>query len=270
MENNSLNAATNATLANDLIGKVLEDTAPAIEPAVITSPSDTLVTLPGGYVTPTGEVIKTAEVRELTGRDEEAISKISNPARILNTVLSRAVVRVGNQSVTDEVLDHLLIGDRDSLLLGIYRATFGKHPEVGAWCAGCEDYKDVTLDLDAEVSVKALVDPINDRTFVVQGKHKYTVTLPTGITARLISEDENKTVAELTTILLKQTVLQIDDSPVISPNQILNLGILDRRAIGAELTKRSPGPQFKDVELTCPDCGGEVVVPLNLGALFRF
>jgi hypothetical protein len=271
MENNTLNAASNAALANSLISKALEDTAPPVEPAKITAPSETLVNLPGGYLLPTGEVITTAEVRELTGRDEEALSKISNAGRVLAEVLSRAVVKIGDKPANEAMLDGLLTGDRDSLLLGVYRATFGNPSSLGAWCGGCEDYKEVEINLDEEVTVKALVDPINDRVFKVQGKkNSYVVTLPTGTTAKQLAADENRTLPELTTILLKETVLEINDSPVVSPLQVQNLGLADRREIGKEIASRSPGPQFKDISVSCPDCGGEVVVPLNIGALFRF
>lgn len=271
MENKSMNAAENANLANSIIEKALSETTPPIEPAKITAPSETLVTLPGGYITPTGEVITTAEVRELNGRDEEALSKMTNAGRILSEVLSRAVVKLGDQAVSPQLLDDLLIGDRDSLLLGIYRATFGNPSILSAWCSGCEDYKEVEINLDEEVTVKSLVDPINERVFKVQGrKDLYVVTLPTGSTAKQLTADDNKTFSELTTILLKETVLEINGSPVVSPIQVQNLGLADRREIGKEITKRSPGPQFKDVSVTCPNCNGEVVVPLNIGTLFRF
>ena len=103
------------------------------------------------------------------------------------------------------------------------------------------------------------------------GKDKeFLVQLPTGYTQKEITSNADKSMAELQTILLEQTVLEINGSPVITKGQVQGLGIVDRRKSGEEISKRAPGPQFNDVTIACPDCGGEVVVPITLGALFQF
>jgi hypothetical protein len=116
-----VSAVNNAALANDLVQKALTETAP-VEHNDVTLPSETLVDLPGGLIF-NGEVIKTAEVRELNGRDEEAIGRQGASARIWNTILTRAVVSIGNLPASEDLLDKMLVGDRDALLLGIFRAT---------------------------------------------------------------------------------------------------------------------------------------------------
>ena len=47
------------------------------EPVEVTTvaPSDNEVVLPGGFISPGGILAKSAEVRELNGADEEAISR---------------------------------------------------------------------------------------------------------------------------------------------------------------------------------------------------
>jgi hypothetical protein len=80
----------------------------------------------------------------------------------------------------------------------------------------------------------------------------------------------DKTVAELNTLLLEQTVIKIGEAPVVSKIQVQNLGLTDRRKIVDEINKRICGPQFNDLTLDCPDCEGEVQVPISLGTLFRF
>jgi hypothetical protein len=262
--------ASGAQLNNSLIESVLASTETQPEKAVITSPSDTLVDLPAGYITSSGEVIKTAEVRELNGMDEEAISKSGSSGRAFATILSRAVVKVGETPATENVLDSLLVGDRDALMLGIYKATFGSEVEIPGYCAGCKDFKLAAADLNRDVTVKILVDPIVDRRFTVHGKkNEFLVTLPDGRAQKELSTAEDKTGPELTTILLNHTVLEINGQPVIGKAQLQNLSIMDRRAISDALNERLPGPQFEDIVIPCPDCSGEVVVPFSLGALFR-
>lgn len=268
---NEVKTASGTQISNDLINQVLAETeAPKVE-ATVVPPSDNLVTLPGGYINAAGEVIKTVEVRELNGKDEEFIGKAQSLAKAFGTILSRATVKVGNEAVTEDILDRMLSGDRDAIMLGICKATYGPEMEILGVCDGCGDFQTVGINIDRDISTKILVDPIQDRTFTIEGKSgSYLVTLPNGVVQRELATAEGKNFAELTTILLEKTVLEINDNPVISKLQIQNLGVVDRKKIGDELAKRTPGPEFKNIEVDCPDCDGKVVVPISLGALFRF
>lgn len=266
---NTISAAANPAFANNLITKAMEERPEPTPEVRITSPSDTVVTLPGGYINAAGEVVTEAEVRELNGNDEEAIARSSNIGKAILTILSRGTVRIGNEAATDQLLDHVLSGDRDALLLGILKATFGNYSETPAYCEGCKEYKTVNLDLD-EVKVTTLADPINDRVFSVQGrKNVFTVQLPTGIAQKEMINNSDKTSAELNTIMLENCVLKIDNSPVLSKLQVQHLGLTDRKKIIEEINSRLFGPQFDGIKVTCPDCGSEVLVPVNLGTLFR-
>jgi hypothetical protein len=261
-----------ANLNNDLIDQVLASTEQKTAPKIdVETPSDTLVNLPAGYINSSGEVIKTAEVRELNGLDEEAIARAGSAAKAFNTILSRATVKVGDEQVDDTLLDSLLAGDRDALMLGIYKVTFGKTAQLPGYCAGCNDFKIAEVDVDRDVPVKVLADSISDRTFIVNGNsNEFRVTLPNGRVQREITQAEDKNSAELTTLLLNNTVLEINEQPVLGKAQLQALSVSDRRAISDAISKRLPGPQFEDLNIPCPDCNGEVVVPFNLGALFRF
>jgi hypothetical protein len=266
----TISASANPALANNLINSALAE-KPVQSEVKIISPSDTTVTLPGGYLTATGEIITEAEVRELNGSDEEAIARSTNIGKALLVVLNRGTVRIGNQKADEKLLDQLLSGDRDMLILGILKATFGKTAEIGGYCNGCNEVKTVQVDLDTDIVVKALMDPINDRVFTVEGKTRtYTVQLPTGVTQKEMLQNTDKTSAELTTIMLENTVMKIDNSPVLSKLQVQNLGLVDRRTISEAINKRLCGPQFDAVKVTCPDCESEVSVPVNFGTLFRF
>lgn len=267
---NTISAAVNPALANNLLNKAMAE-APVQKEVNIISPSDTEVTLPGGYITATGEVVTDAEVRELNGSDEEAIARASNVGKAILIILQRGVVRIGNQKADDKVLDQLLSGDRDMLILAIFKATFGKTSEQSVFCIGCGDIKSVTVDIDEDIKIKTLSDPINDRVFTVKGKKNiFTVQLPTGVTQKEMILNSDKTAAELSTIMLENTVIKIDDSPVLSKLQVQNLGLVDRRKINEAINKRLAGPQFDAVKVTCPDCEGEVSVPVNFGTLFQF
>ena len=271
MTDNMISAAANPDLANQLLAQANAGDEQLILPAAIKPPSDVLVTLPGGYLLPTGEVATTVEVRELNGKDEEAIARTGNLNRVFNTVLTRALVKIGNQPATEAMIDNMLVGDQQAALIGIYKATFGDSAVIASFCSGCNDWKDVEININTDIKNRVFTDPVADRRFTVKSRNnEYLVTLPTGITQKEITANSEKNYAEVTTTLLENTVLEINGRPVLSKLQVQNLGIVDRKAITEEIAKRSPGPKFEDVKVTCPDCESEVVVPLNLGTLFRF
>ncbi len=269
MENNTIKATSNPKLANQILQDILDEGPAEVESAELTPPFENVVTLPAGLVLD-GQVITTAEVRELTGRDEEAILKASNVGRALTTILSRGVVRLGELPAEEALLDKLFVGDRDMLLLGIYKATFGSTAELTGYNIETGDAVPVEVDLLKDIPVKKMVDPINEKVFTVKGpKNEFVVTLPTGATQKELFASADKSISELTTILLYNCILEINGKNVFSIEQIRNLGLKDRQLVNEEITNRTPGPQFNDFKLSDPENGGEVVVPISIGTLFR-
>jgi hypothetical protein len=270
MTTKTISAAANPALANNMIQQAMTEKPVDDFNPEIKSPLDNMVNLPGGFITPAGEVLRVAEVRELTGRDEEAIARSSNIGKALLTILQLGTVKIGDLPADESVLDNLLSGDLDAILLGIIKTTFGKTTDIPALCNKCQEYKVVTVDLDDDIKSKVLIDPINDRVFTVEGKRNiFTVRLPSGYTQKQLINNADKNDAEQITILLESTVLKIDDNPIYNKVQVQNLSISDRQKIVEQLNTRVAGPQFTDVTVTCPDCEGEVTVSINLGTLFR-
>jgi len=266
----TVKAADNPELVNSMIAQVVANDKVEQKPVTIMPPSDTVVIIPGGYVSPAGEIIKEVEVRELNGKDEEAISRSTSVGKALLSILDRGVVRIGDEKATEEMLDSLLAGDRDFLMLAIYRATFGNKANLQGICNKCAELKTIEIDIDKDIKVRPMLNP-KERRFNVDCKvGKCTVVLPTGHTQKDLVSNVDKSVAELTTILLENCVLTIDDTDVIGKAQVQNLGITDRRKIAEQINKRNFGPLFEDVIGSCPDCESEVSVPANLGTLFRF
>jgi len=268
MEEQTLKAALDPNKANNLLNQALTE-QPAVAAPKIVAPTDVLVDLPGGTVI-NGEVIKTAVVRELNGKDEEALIRADNAGKMFSIVVNRATVSLGDHKATDELLDKLLVGDRDAILLGIYRATFGDTAELAGYCEGCSEFKTVEINVVEDIKSRVLPDP-TATTFIVKGRNKeFVVALPTGIAQKKMLANPDATIAENLTTLLEQTIMEIDGKPVFSKAQIQALGLVDRRTIADEIADRNPGPQFDPVKVTCPDCESEVQVPINLGDLFRF
>ena len=227
----TVRAMDNPELATQLIDSVINspEPEPVVEELDVEPPSETVFELPGGYVGPDGYVATEIEVRELNGRDEEAITRARSAAAMTEQVLKRGLVRVGDREPDEIVLNNLLAGDREFILIRIFAVTFGREISTQRVCPKCSSEVEFTIDAVDGVPTVSLESP-SDRHFSVKcSKGTAEITLPTGVTQRLIQEAENKTIAELSTILLANTVLSVGGSPVLSDSDVLNLPIKDRR-----------------------------------------
>jgi hypothetical protein len=279
MTNETISALDNPTLAQQLVQAAIsmpteqEESSPVIEETVtIAAPpaSGHVQLLAGLYNSFTGELTDTAEIRELNGVDEEALSRINDYGRTLLSILERGTVKIGDKPATKELLDKLLSGDREYLILQIRLATFGPEIELTGPCPSCEVEQTFTVDLENDVKIDKLEDSTSGRTFVVKGKvGEITVEFPNGEVQRKLITSTNKTSAELDSILLKECVIMINGNTIVDPEQIKSLSMGDRREIIKELGKKNPGPDLSSIKKTCTSCGSEVPTPLSLADIFR-
>jgi hypothetical protein len=234
------------------------------------APSSNEVALPGGYITQEGTLVKYAEVRELNGADEEAIAKAGSIARVLNTILQRGLVKIGDKDVTKEVYDELLSGDRDAILLGIRKATFGSTADYNLVCSKCEQTSIVTIDLDKDVPVKELDNPIEDRKKTVELRNgNAVVVMPNGRAQVALLENATKTAAELNTVILEHCLLGVNGKGSLGTSTVLKLVIADRDTLVEAILADNPGPNLAAVTKTCEACGESNDTPISLVALFR-
>ena len=258
---------TDAQLISQFAAKAMEEPEAIIKTQ---APSDSEVRLPGGFISKTGEVVRTAEVKELNGLDEEAISKAGSAAKAFNVLLQRGLIKLGSEDVTKDHLDNLLSGDRDAILIGIRRVTFGEKLPLNVQCASCGGPQTLEVDLLEDVPTRTLQDPIAERTFKVSTKRgEVVIALPTGVVQKKLVDNTDKTVAEINTILLAGCIMSVDDSPSAGASTALSLGMADRTKILDEIVKRNPGPRLGEVTKTCQACGETMDLPLSLTDLFR-
>jgi hypothetical protein len=257
---------TDAELVNKFAQQAMEEPAKVVDTKAPLRPE---INLPGGFIE-NGEVIKTAEVRELTGIDEEAIAKASTTGKALAVLLQRGLVKIGSREATLNDLDLLLSGDRDAILIGIRRITFGEDITLSVICPNCGEKQETKINLSEDIPVKSLVNPIEDRTWRVESKKGYiTVSLPTGVTQKKLLENSDKTSAEINTMLLSGCVLSVNDQPSMGATTVLNLSMADRTKIIESILERNPGPRLGEVKKICKACGEDIELPLSLVDLFR-
>lgn len=268
---NMISTSDDPQAALAMAAKVLQEAEEQPEEEVhIAVPEDGFVDLPGGYLDLDGDLHTTAEVRELTGADEEHLSKINSTGRSVLAILDRAVVRVGTvDRVTPSVLDRMLTGDWEAMLLAVRRATFGNDVNYRLLCSSCGQRSEIAIDLSS-VPSQTLDGPEN-RVFTVETpKHTYLVSLPTGSTHReILGGREERTEAEIATILLRDCISEIDGRPFLGISEARRMGLGDREKVLREISTRAPGPRLLEATAECPSCGEEAATPLSIAALFR-
>ena len=252
---------------------------PAAEP-----PPDTLVTLPGGLVRG-DRVITQVEVRELTGEHEEALARASqaqptNLLHFVNVLLECGTVRFSTEDTTrtGQYLKDALVGDRDAILLGIRRATYGDEVEIPNWvCPECGNMTDLTVPI-TDIPVRELEHPAKDIMFDVPLRRGRTaeVRLANGADQQAVFENLKLSTAERDTVLLAHCLLAIRDkdgtrhiTTGLANSIARSLSLPDRHAILRQLAEAQPGPQLSDMKLTHQDCGKEVDLSIGLSDLFR-
>lgn len=261
--------------------KALTDTVKQPEPEL---PPDTLVRLPGGLIRG-GEVISQVEVRELTGEHEEALARAARAqpgsvVHFITTLLECGTVRFGTESParTADLLKDALVGDRDAIVLGIRRATYGDEIEVEGWqCPECGESSDLTIPL-ADIPIHDLEHPDKDMQFDVPLRRGRVaeVRLANGADQAAVFATRDLSSAERDSILLGRCLLAIrdkDDTRHVTTGTAgalaRKLSLPDRHSVLRQLTERQPGPKFGELKFTHQDCGKEVELLLGLADLFR-
>ena len=256
------------------VAKALAKTVDS-EPPTIARAGEAWVDLPGGLITPEGLLVRRALVRELNGYDEERLSRIDmdkNVAAYVTEMLCMAIDDLGGGKPTKETVRSLLIGDRDALVLGIRAATYGNDVEFKLSCSKCGNDSEVVVEIDKDIEITRMDDPLNRQFTVPLRRGEAKVTLLTGVAQEAFSADiGRRTQAEINTIMLAKSVISIDDVPVQQREEdVRRLSAADRDTLTDFIAEHQPGPQFKEIEVTCATCGAEYPVSLGLPTLFRF
>lgn len=258
-----LNVITDAELINQYAQAMEAEPAESIETQ---APSIPLIKLVAGAVVD-GNLETEVEVRELNGLDEEAIAKTDSIGRALTVILNRGAVSIGGKPITEDILNNMLSGDRDMILLGIRQATFGNTVLTSNVCDDCGEDYEATVDLSKDVPIKEFDGQWSWE--VKTGLGTATVGYYNGLTQKKIMENLDKNSAELNTLVLAGCIQALDDRPIIASDVAKRLGMKDREKILLEVLQKNPGPRLLEVMTACKACGHKNSVPLSLAALFR-
>jgi hypothetical protein len=235
----------------------------------------TTLTLPGGWLDPSANFCRDAEVRELTGADEEAISRVvvkggdQSALNWMNKIVELGVVSIGGQKPDAKGIRRLLTGDRDALFLAIRKATYGTDYETTLLCPMCGRESGVVFELDEDVKTKVIED--GDQLWrKVNLRHGRVAEV------RLVTvEDQYAAFAEAAwtepernTVLLATCVRSINGRPILGQQDMRAMGSADRKTLLDYLMNNQPGPMLGEVVAECPKCNQESTITLSMAAMF--
>lgn len=251
-------------------------TGPQVQDVLFAVPESGKLRLPTGLFDG-GTRIVDAEIKELTGAEEEMLAKenknrtVVTPAHFLDLILRAAVVSLGGQRPDQTTLRKLTVGDRAYLGLAIRRLTYGDDWEVPDFvCRLCGKSSGVLFDLRCpgeDIKLRTLPDPLDQYVYVDTRRGRVKARLVNGGDELAASADGELTVPEQTTIIIDGCVLEIEGQhPPVGFAR--SLGLKDRRAIMTALGEAAPGPLLGEVSVPCSECGKSASYVLNMADLF--
>ena len=234
--------------------------------------------MPAGYLDSDGVLPKTFTIREMTGREAEAISKSDlrqNGAKLITVLLERCVMSIGTLVKKEvgeikwkEIIKSLYVGDQDYIVLKIRELSMGGEIEVTHICPNCKASMKTILDV-SELEVEPFK---GERLIQFELPKGYrdkkgnvhttgTMKLPTGYDREVLTPIAKKNVAQASTLMLTR-LCKFDDGISVTEDVMRDLTIRDREYLQKLLQENLFGVNL-EVDVTCVDCGEEFKGNLN-------
>ena len=220
---------------------------------------------------------KEAEVRELTGADEESLSRAKESSDFFDLVLAQGIVRIDDLSLKtmntadrQGMLRDLLVGERSQLLMAIITATYGDEKTLNITCPHCSVEQETSLVLSKDFTPKQ-VDDVSAPFFPYTCKNGDQVEyrLVTGADQHEAVKRKGTTLAEQNSLILQRCIIRVNGQMVLNPGQyVRNMGMMDRSKLLTEMVDKQPDLDM-DVQTRCVGCGGDILLPLGWSDLFR-
>ena len=247
----------------DILEKIDEDKFPEIPRQL-----DNAVELQRGLINRvTGEWEKLAEVRELTGYDEERIASLENRKGItyieyFTEILKMGVVSIGNIEFKDR-LNELTIGDRNILFLAIIRTTYGRERMFDRTCGECKEVNKVIIDLYDDFPLQTPdFDPTGTIKVTLKNGTVHELRPPNAEDNIAIGKKDSTGPAQASAMIARCSIWR-DNPPVNAEEWAKSLSLSDRQLLIRALTDLNMGPKLEEVDATCAHCGADMPVLID-------
>jgi hypothetical protein len=223
-------------------------------------------TLPTGYLDEAGKLHSVAEVREMTGEEEDLLaSRNTDPVHKINTIMARCVTRIGEVTdpgqISSAVLD-LPVGDRMFLLFAIRQVTLGDEYPFTTTCPEEKCGKSAVYTvLVSSIDVKNAPDPAK-RLFegiLPRSKKTFTYKMLTGRDEASVAAENSK---DALSIAMKRRIVSIDGKEA-TLEAIKAIGLADRGYIRACFEKIDGGIDTS-MDMVCKFCDHSFKTDLDI------
>lgn len=249
------------------LDSMFADPAPEIR-----QPVSVLVELHQGIQdTETLEWHSIAEVRELNGADEEYLASLETKPTTtyvdyMSAMLKRTVVNIGGISVAarPDVIDQLIVGDRETLFLAIVKCTYGYEREYEVVCPKCEGKNDVVINLDEDFPIQIPDIDLHEHIKVkLKGGQEVSLRLPNGGDSSYVAKHATTVAAQNTLMLARCLIPSTSVLQGKTPEEwAKSLNIADRSKLIKAILSIKVGPNIGEVNVQCSHCGTNM--PLNM------
>jgi hypothetical protein len=234
--------------------------------------------LPGGYVDAAGEVHRAVQLAPLGGWDEALLAEANgqpHPA-LVTAILSRCVQRLGTISpVPEQVARHLLVADRQYLLLRLREVTFGPRLRSTIVCPGPECRARIDIDFSTKdipiresehkgpVYQMELSPEAVSASAVDQTQRQVRFRLPNGADQEVLAPVLAESEEGAADALLRRCIQSIGSWEQPTDRQLDALSLLARAEIEAQMATVAPHVELT-MEGDCPECGRPFTLPFDL------
>lgn len=234
-----------------------------------------------GYKDENGVVHKEFTLREMTGKDEEAIHKTdvkNNGSKVVTVLLTRCVTRigtltpksVGGRQKWEDIIKSLYTGDQDYMLIQLRKISVGDEVELNHVCPNkdCKAKLHTILTLD-ELEILPF-DGERDIEFELPRGHKDrkgvlhktgVMRLPTGLDREILTPLAKTNLAKAETTMLTR-LCKFDDGAYVDDDVMSSLSIRDREYLQKLLREHFFGVKL-ETEVICDSCGESFIGSFN-------
>ena len=198
-------------------------------------------------------ILSRASLRPLSGRDEEWLARHRDlPSAVRVTwLLNQCLVELDGATASGELVQRMLVGDREFLMMQLRRITLGDRVQAVITCPECGNKMDVDFRLD-EVPVQPRPQKQSTISLELSGR-TVRFRLPNGGDQEAVVHHENAGEA-----LLDRCVEDDGGQPLSSG---------EREAVVAEMEQLAPQVDV-ELDLTCPECSHAFLLPFDVTAFF--
>jgi hypothetical protein len=211
------------------------------------------VTLPGGLMLQSHQMLKHASLRPLSGRDEEWLARHRNTPNSVRVswLLNQCLLALDDHPANYELVRQMLVGDREFLMLQLRRITLGDRVQAVVNCPACGSKMDVDFRLD-EVPVHERPQTQESFTLDLHGR-TVRFRLPNGGDQEVVVHDPDPVGA-----LLGRCVID-DTAKTLSSDE--------RETVMAEMERLAPQVDV-ELDLACPECSHQFTLAFDTTAFF--